>query len=550
MPVSPRSCDYMPVQQGAVEWDPEFEQGSCGDAREWPGAGRRLSDLSAVSGRRLKLVSVLSVLASALVLSVASLRRTHADVQQLISQSEAASCMRYGCHESYREWQDCQCNADCSKHNNCCDDYDGECSKAAKNAAMADLFGVAKGSCATYGCGGHYSPENTCQCNDECKEKGSCCADFDKTCEGPSPPKTSSHHASRTTSPKPATMAPVPGTATATAAAGKSRDGEPLTFYVYRAQGGAGYPPENVNVADLAGVLWYLHREVVPATPRKYHIDRIKRFKISMLPTKEFWNVHHAMFGPFFSYDGGRCSNHQCGQTYHQYGFIVGCQLVDTNLAAYYAESQTTWTCEKGTDACRPPVWYSLPGECPEMGLTNNHIAGNKASLDVMSAKTPECVKRSPGGHCAKATGAPDCTYSIEDAGEIMLDELAGIPDYHEFWYGSFHKCEEQQAQGAFTGNCIPNKEYVGKTDKGVGCNFWNGRNDPHQCAARVQAAQALFKAKFPADPDLPEPVCDFDTFYKDEFTWPVNHTGALHSDWWENRMPVTVDEKMRARRL
>lgn len=51
------------------------------------------------------------------------------------------------------------------------------------------------------------------------------------------------------------------------------------SFYMYRAQSKATYPLENINTADLAGVFWYLHQEVIVATPRKYSIDRIKRYK-------------------------------------------------------------------------------------------------------------------------------------------------------------------------------------------------------------------------------------------------------------------------------
>ena len=34
-----------------------------------------------------------------------------------------------------------------------------------------------------------------------------------------------------------------------------------LEFYVYRAMGDSSYPLENVNAANAAGVMWYLHNE-------------------------------------------------------------------------------------------------------------------------------------------------------------------------------------------------------------------------------------------------------------------------------------------------
>jgi len=314
------------------------------------------------------------------------------------------------------------------------------------------------------------------------------------------------------------------------------------TFYMYRAQSEAVYPLENINAADLAGVFWYLHREVVGSTPRKYKIDRIKRFKVTVKNTWEFWNAHKRQFGAFVAYDAGRCTTPVCKDMYHQYGFIVGCQVQPLSVAAYTSRSQTNWQCKAGEDECKAPIWYSLPGPCPSLGLSNDEISQQKTNLDVNKYKTPECLQRMPGGHCPPglvANGDPTCTYSYEEAGEIFLDELVGIGDYEEFWKFSYTKCADGVAQGTLPAStvCVHNKEYDFDTDEGVGTSFWNGRQDKAKCAERMEKARALFRAKFPQYPDLEEPACEFDMFYDNEFSWEVNHTGATHSDWWSKRM-------------
>merc|ERR1719436_835616 len=199
-----------------------------------------------------------------------------------------------------------------------------------------------------------------------------------------------------------------------------------MTFYMYRAQSKKDYPLENLNAADLAGVLWYLHNDVVSETPRKYQIDRIKRYKVTMKNTQEFWNAHHRQFGAFVAYDAGRCTSLNCKEMYYQYGFIVGCQAVDMQGAGYLSDVRTNWNCIAGSDQCKAPLWYSLPGPCPAMGMKRTHGKRNVVHLDVNRDKTPECIKRMPGGHCKTVTGAPDCTYSYEEAGEILLDNLTG----------------------------------------------------------------------------------------------------------------------------
>jgi len=311
------------------------------------------------------------------------------------------------------------------------------------------------------------------------------------------------------------------------------------TFYMYRAQGNADYPLENINTADLAGVMWYLHNEVVQNTPRKYHVDRIKRYKVTVQNTWEFWNAHKRQFSAFVAYDAGRCSTPICKDIYHHYGFVVGCQVCDTNVAAYLAKDQTNWNCEKGSDKCRAGIWYSLPGPCPAMGMSNNEINPNKDSLNVMKSKDPKCVKRMPGGHCKNATGAPDCTYSYEEAGEIMLNELVGIVDYNDFWNTSFTRCAHKaKKSGGHVSDCKHQKEYVRKLDTGIGCSFWDGIHGKDKCADRMNAVRRLFKKHYPAFPEsLPEPPCEFDMYYNGEFKWKINHTGAEPSDWWDQRM-------------
>merc|ERR1719210_1076031 len=81
-----------------------------------------------------------------------------------------------------------------------------------------------------------------------------------------------------------------------------------MTFYMYRAQSDRDYPFENVNAADLPGVMWYLHNEVVGATPRKYNVTRILRYKVTTMPTRELYRRTHTQFAAFVAFDDGKCT--------------------------------------------------------------------------------------------------------------------------------------------------------------------------------------------------------------------------------------------------
>jgi len=294
----------------------------------------------------------------------------------------------------------------------------------------------------------------------------------------------------------------VPGSSLDFPVPGPYQTRKELDFYMYRAQSLSDYPLENVNAADLAGVMWYLHNEIVPsfAPHRKYNITRIKRFRITMKTTWEFYNVHRRQFAGFVAFDGGRCTVPDSHRLWDRFGFVVGCQHQDMTVAAYQSSSRTS-VGECKYPNCYGAVWYSLPGPCPDMGF---------------EGKSPQCLAQMPGGLCrgGAVTGARDCTYRVEDAGEISLDELAGIEDRKEFFFAGKH-------------------EYVGKLDAGVGCTFWNGKHDAHLCSVRMERVKALFKSKYPGLPgcdELEEPPCDFDAYYEGEFSWPKYSTPLRQS--------------------
>jgi hypothetical protein len=308
---------------------------------------------------------------------------------------------------------------------------------------------------------------------------------------------------------------------------------------MYRAGGPVDYPVENVNTADLEGVFWYLHNEVVTSVPRKYGIDRIRRYKFTVHNTQEFWNVHKRQFSPFLAFDAARCTTLDNGQDlcsliFGHYGYVVGCQTVAQDKAMYLSDRVTTTSCPPNSYQCRAPVWYSLPGPCPSGGIPQDIIDANMATQNIDEWKTADCKYHNPGGRCSAATGAATCSYSYEPAGEIMLDELVGIPNYQVFWNTSYEQCTIDVQAGTKTGPCLKNKEYDELTDAGVGTTFWDGRGDAEKCKTRVDAARVLFKAKFSDQPaELIPPTCDFDTVYGGEWQWQPNHTLGVEDPWW-----------------
>jgi len=247
---------------------------------------------------------------------------------------------------------------------------------------------------------------------------------------------------------------------------------EKKTFYMYRVQDEQNYPLQNQNMANLAGAMWYLHNEIVNNRgERRFHKTRIQRFKVTTQATQPLIDAG-MNFGVRFAFDAGQCTGPwNCTEAFEKYGFFVGCNYVDQFPTQQWA----------GKVFYPRATWYSLPGKCS----TRKH-----------DEHTADCELDEPGGYCDKVTGAGNCTYSYEAAGEISIDELEGIENFDAF----------AQAGGW---------EYNNKTDKGVHMSFWDDKNSFAACKTRLARAERLFKEKYVGQDfqdDLPGVSCDFDS--------------------------------------
>lgn len=210
-----------------------------------------------------------------------------------------------------------------------------------------------------------------------------------------------------TTAPPSTTPPLLPGYAPSNARLLTPSTSKLFTFYMYRAMADNDFPPENVNAANLPGVMWYLHNEVVITKPRKFGITRIIRYKVQTRAPQPLAD-EGMNFGVRYAFDFGNCTGpYSCDRQWAKYGYFVGCN----NLGS--------WPFPNFKVAYPGGIWYSLPGPCP-----------NGTIMD----KSESCKKQAPGGACTgEPTGRGDCTYSYEYSGEIRIDDLeaAGGP---MFW--------------------------------------------------------------------------------------------------------------------
>lgn len=261
---------------------------------------------------------------------------------------------------------------------------------------------------------------------------------------------------------------------------------ELMTFYQYSAQKKQNVDDrvwENVNFANIGGVMFYLHNEVVDKagemrnaegdrTP-KFNIDRILRFKVTMKNPEALWKKYRSQFGQFIQFDYGQATfgmpNHveKCNEIWETVGYEVGCQPNPTGISGYDGGYWTSW-----------------PGRCPSMPFSDKAPQGGYA-------KTAECMERQPGGSCGRPDGGATCTWHIEPAGFILLDDLVG------------QNLKELYKKGG--------TQYDKTTDAGQGTSFWNGKKDTAKCKERQDKLLNLFAEKYRDQPAaLTDPRCDF----------------------------------------
>lgn len=120
---------------------------------------------------------------------------------------------------------------------------------------------------------------------------------------------------------------------------------EAVTFYAYRATNADDFPPENVNLANLEGILMYLQHEVTDGKGyRKFNIDRIRRYRISMKPTKEAFQMTgtgtnwprqvRPQYTTFSAFDWGQIARNAGGLP------SVGCGSTEIRKWGIYAGQQ------------------------------------------------------------------------------------------------------------------------------------------------------------------------------------------------------------------
>eukprot|EP00931_Biecheleriopsis_adriatica_P119466 TRINITY_DN94686_c0_g1_i1.p1 TRINITY_DN94686_c0_g1~~TRINITY_DN94686_c0_g1_i1.p1 ORF type:complete len:687 (-),score=137.69 TRINITY_DN94686_c0_g1_i1:78-2138(-) len=280
------------------------------------------------------------------------------------------------------------------------------------------------------------------------------------------------------------------------------------SFYMYRVQNDEDYSPENQNMANVGGALWYLHNEIVwhhflragtfASTPK----TRIERYLVFTRATPQLY-AKGMNFGVVNTYDLGQCTGPFKCENLQEYGPVVGCESwkkrPDGKMGNNFPHGQ--WV---GQNFYPNAMWYSLPGRCSSLKFWN---------------QTGNCEKKEPSGACPAntvPTGEKDCTYTYQKVGEISINEIENISSFDALIKGE-------------------GREYDKIADKGVHLHFWDHIKDEKACQKRIDRVLKLFEDKYPKQPVLKDPECDFEV----EKFYPYFPQGYFHTSTSTTPGPV-----------
>lgn len=207
----------------------------------------------------------------------------------------------------------------------------------------------------------------------------------------------------------------------------------------------------NSNAADRAGVLSYLHSEVVPedmrfkddidASRRKFGIDSIMVFNVTVynpLP----WLTPDIPLSPYVAFNGGACKAADPGcAAYKTKGYQVGYQVQSGNIRAKYSADENS------------DYWYSFP----------------------------------KGGLCDKPNGTKACTYTYNVVGRYNIDELVHFDRLGYESYAEFSKFDSKTGNPANIEFARAGRVAATCCNTTAGIPFWNSPCDLKQSFARIE---------------------------------------------------------------
>jgi len=329
---------------------------------------------------------------------------------------------------------------------------------------------------------------------------------------------------------------------------------------MYRAQEWEGvegqYALENVDMADLNGVMQYIHREIItehqignvdkitgkPREARKYDISHILQFRFLIKNPATQSNQQQDFHG-YETYDFGQASN-KANWNDLAVADHVGVQRQSNKFVPFQD----------------PYFWFSLSGFCPNLPFSRAAITANcpedlttrsgtcASKLEALprgcsqgSSDMSACLcyrggnsvvwgglcgadqDRKPPSEISIPTGQPGCTYSYDRHPKtINIDELTGItqvdcggrkckdysdfrlncanPKYKQYFspLGSAKKsdfCVEYDLHPdcAQLGCDHPTCKRMNANKREMGLPFWKGRCIPQRNTGRAESALKLF---------------------------------------------------------